>query len=517
MSSISFNFSHKESGIFKDYRNLQIDQYTLNKVRCHTRCIGLLKFFGKIEDLPVDNGTKDVVHVNKGSLINKYREIAGNRNLSNDQIINLIRSSRQQYANSNLVESNKIEDEASIIPSRIGAFVKQENETLKRIQNGPLAGMAIRSGIVKGTENQHLRGIKIIDNLAASMKSILSQKTGKELHVFIENQFKTVCVLKENGSWVDPALGAMGAHLVPVEEDALQKCLDFVDAVTALAKKNPYLLSTIDNLDELQLEHFRQKATLHGAEMVEYLVPYAMALNGLTDAFVRDVDLFDRIDKTWTKEQKPHNIRKHLNLFGAIKYYTLNHLSSLKKTIKTGVISRDSNRNYLNLNILEAVVADLYMKNTSNAKAGWTLIQHPVGGKSNPSTGSGPATIGRTKGYPIIEVRADFPKKWADLYGVWNLAFCSISDSFPMLMTKLLIPKVNDYESNPEGYIYHRAMALYLYFQFSIFRGISGKDFSFLNGWYSQDVTHAFGEANAVSAQDYDESVKAQKRSSNHG
>lgn len=191
----------------------------------------------------------------------------------------------------------------------------------------------------------------------------------------------------------------------------------------------------------------------------------------------------------------------------------LGHLADLNKLLQTKTISKDSNRHYLNFNILEATIADLFLGNSDNAGAGMTLIQHPVGGKTDSRTKAGAATVGETRGYPVIELRPDLPKEWADLYTVWNLAFCSNASTFPILAAKLLIPSVHDHDSNSEGYMYHRAIALYLHFQFQIFRKIDETEPSVVSEWNFPEITRTMGQANAVSAQAYDELVKSKKTS----
>lgn len=403
------------------------------------------------------------------------------------------------------------EREFGLEGSNIGTFKAEKKETLRRISKGPLARLAVRSGVVKGTEDQHLRAIKIIDDIADYMKSAVSQKTSKELYKDIQHQYELVQLMDENGSWDSNIDEALSDQLLPAEEDALQKCLDFIDSVVANVKKNPYLLAAIDNIDEEQLEKFRQKALENGVEMVQYLIPYSIALNGLTDAFIRDVDLFEKIDRKWT-QAKGRFVGKHLSFFGMIKYYTLGHLSAVKKNIKTQKISKDAYRKYLNLNITEAVMADLYLGNHDNAEAGLKLVKHPVGGKHNPLTESGPASINTKKrGYSVAEIHPDFPKQWADLYAVWNFAFCSNANNFPILAAKLLIPSVNDYASHPESYMFCRIIALYLYFQFSVFRTKSKETPSFLEGWSFPGITRALGEANLASAEKYDQTAQARK------
>lgn len=409
-----------------------------------------------------------------------------------------------------VISSRENEANLESLSSHMGTYVKQETLTFRRIQHGPLKGLPIRTGSVK-VEN-HPRAIQIIDNLAASMKAALLQLTEKELHAAIQHQYQSVRVMKKDGTWKHTGLEKISHKLIPSESETFKTCLAFIDSVAENVKKNPYMLAALDNINDLQIEHYKKKTSKNGIQLAQFLVPYAMALDGLTDAFARDINLFNAVDKIWTKEKKPHNINKYLSLFGWIKYRTLGHLSDLKKVIRKGKVSKNSNRHYLNLNIFEAVVGDLVMGYKNNAKAGEKLIKHPVGGKDNRRTEAGKATIGKPDGYKVLELHPDLPKQWADLYAVWNFTFCSIGETFPTLAAKLLIPSVNDYDSNPEGYIYHRALALYLYFQFSIFRGINHEDHAFISGWHSKEITKAMGQANARSAKQYDNLVKATKK-----
>jgi len=236
--------------------------------------------------------------------------------------------------------------------------------------------------------------------------------------------------------------------------------------------------------------------------MMKYWIPYAFALNGLTTVIAKDVALFDHIDALFSQEKRAYYAIKYLNIFGIIKYYTLGRLSQLTEPIKRDKVSRDHGRHYVNLNIIEAVIADRCLGNMDNVKAGWALIQHPVGGASNAQTGSGPTSIGTSRGYPVVQLYPDFPKQWADLYSVWNLAFCSNADTYPLLAAKLLIPSVSDYVSDPNGYLFHRAIALYLHFQFAIFRGFNGEP-AYLRGWDCTKLTRAMGISTAASAQNY--------------
>lgn len=492
---------------FKARGNLTLGILQLDNVRYHTHFIGLLKFLGKIEVLSIGNKT---IYLNKASLIKKYQSLkCCDESSDKNKIINSIR-----FHFKCLQSPVRTEDPQSRWTSIQALDLHQSSDKRSRnrdqdslgyldlAQDRNFAGVLHAGRVIRGETDSRQKALNIINTIESSLKEALRQIKGADLHKAIQDQFKMLRLMEADGTWKDHGLTEHQDLLMPSETNAWAKCFEFVDQIIVAAKKNPYLLAAIGNLDESQLQSLKQKAKVDGIKMMQYLIPYAIALDGLTSVFAGNIELFTRIDKLWSTEKRPHYALKYLNLFGLIKYYTLGRLLKLTEPIKAEKVSRDHARYYINLNIIEAVIADKYLGNKNNANAGWALIQHPVGGESNPQTGSGPASIGKKRGYPVIELRPDFPKQWADLYSVWNLTFCSNADTFPLLAVKLLIPSVNNYASNPQGYIFHRGIALYLYFQFAIFRKLNGES-SFLGGWNFAEVTRAMGESTATSAQEY--------------
>ena len=470
---LDFTINNKKSNWFESRGNLTIDKLHLDNVRYHTHCIGLLQLFGKIESISL--GDK-MIHLNKASLIKRYRSIVPREAKSSDTtIINLIR----------LIYRAQSTHHQTPLISALDLY----KPCSKRSQNRNFDYLDLA---------QQQRPIDVIES---SLKEALRQMSGAELHNAIQDQFKMVHLMGADGRWKDSAFTKNHDLLIPSEATAWERCYQLIDQTIAAAKKNPYLLAAIDHLNPSQLQTLREKIKLDGMSMMKYLIPYAFALNGLTSLLAKDINLFDRVDALFSREKRIHYPIKYLNIFGMIKYYTVGRLSKLTQPIKTNRISKDHCRHYLNLNIMEAVVADWCLGNIDNAKAGWTLIQHPVGGKAKPPR-SGPASIGTSRGYPVMQLYPDFPKQWADLYALWNLAFCSNASNFPIIATKLLIPSVNDYASHPSGYIFHRGIALYLHFQFALFRNLNGEP-PFLKEWDCMELTRAMGRSAAASAQKY--------------
>jgi hypothetical protein len=516
--------------------NLSSDSkgFELN-VQCYNRFTGLLKILGIVEEIKQG---KEVIHVAKTSLIKQYREQLKPQGLSDTEIVKIVHACVNEKSPSfplddisqpRITPDKKAADTRDNQSDPIDITTKDLN--YRKINDGPLAGIVIESGTVAIAEKTeaHLKAEKVIDDIAIFLKSSLLEE--KELELAIKNQYQMLKLMNSDGTWIDSEkLKNISSELL-IPGKSRESCEKLIEEMAKAMKKNPYLLNCIANLPEGALKNFQEKLSSdNGQKMIKYLIPYAFALNSLTAVFAKDVELFNEVDKLWSKE-KPFNAGNHLSFFGWIKYTTLGTLSRAKKPLQKHEIEKDANRHYLNLNIFEAVTADKYLKNNDNAKAGIALMRHPVGGKSDVRTGAGPTTVGVTKKekagedssavsgkreyetYEIIKGRPDLPKEWADLYTVWNLAFISNGNDFPLLAMKLLIPSVNNYADDPQSYMHHRVIALYLHFQFNIFRQMADQQFDYLrDDWSSKEITEALGKANLNSSKEYETSVKKAKK-----
>lgn len=499
--SIEFNPKSK-SVVFFNENN---DSLAELKIHSHKRFIFILKILGIVEDISCEG---KIIHANRSYLIKEYRREFKPQGLSDKDILRIIRAcfkdSKRDATSEQELETSVNSDSVKIKPFE-GV-----------ITEGPLKGIKAKTDLESTLpkEADHVRAEKIIDTIALAMKSNLLDDV--ELHAALQNQYQMLKLIDVDGKWID-ALQGIETELLPTEENIRKACEDLIDQMANAIKENPYFLNCIASIPDPALKKFQDKlSSENGEKLIHYLVPYAFALNGLTKAFTSDVDVFIKVDRKWAKE-KPFNVRKYLPLFGWIKYTTLGRLSRAKKPLKTHETHKKSNRSYLNLNIFEAVMADkFFTRNKDNALAGEALMRHRVGGKENPRTGAGPTTVGVTKKgdhtYESVKIRPDLPKEWADLYTVWNFAFCSSAKTFPVVVMKLLIPAVNDYASDPQAYMNHRVIALYLHFQFSIFRQMAGQHHDFLSDdWNSIEITRAFGAANLQSANEYEAKVKQAK------
>lgn len=518
-------------------RRLDIGGKDLN-VRCYTNSyvIGLLKLFGKVVEF---SQGKNLIYADKASLIKQYKIEHKPQGLSNNDIIRIIQASyskkdvKPQDLTIKKPERLQIEENGEAIKHigtditpKEGAFPR---ETFKKIKEGPFAGMRIRGGkkeviLTKGPlaglqveekEAQYPRAHKIIDDLAIYMKGALLSE--EHLRVAIIEHYETLGLMN-NGEWI-PQMKEIGKSLLPEEGQSTKECEKLIGDMVKAIKQNPYFLAAIDNLDDDQLKEFAERFTGDkGKQMIHYMVPYAFALNGLTAAFAKDPTLFKQIDRFWNKQKEGQNVQKYIGAFGWIKYKTIGSLERFIRPV-TGEKDIASFRKHIELNIAEAWGFDRLYDHHDNAKAAMAMIENPPDqiSEENSRTGAGPSIVEVAQTgegsdeYKVAKLRPNLPKEWADLYTVWNFTFCSNFGIFPGLSLKLLIPSVNDYANDPSGYIHHRGIALYLYFQFTIFRGIKGKDSSFLKGWHDEGITRALGAANAESALNYRRAVSKAK------
>ena len=200
---------------------------------------------------------------------------------------------------------------------------------------------------------------------------------------------------------------------------------------------------------------------------------------------------------------------KLLSIVPVIKGYIADH-----RDISTGKCKRNIDDGLgplaLQLNILEATASDLLIKNNDNAKTGWILAMNKAGGKPDPATGAGPTVWSDDK--KAVCLCMPLPKKWADLYQTWNMAFVSKMSDYPYILPKLLIPQVADYKNNPTKYLYNRSIALYLYLNYSCFDYLEKKKKNIpVINWRDETLTKIWSECNRISSNHFKEELAAIK------
>ena len=117
--------------------------------------------------------------------------------------------------------------------------------------------------------------------------------------------------------------------------------------------------------------------------------------------------------------------------------------------------------------------------------------------------GGGPVKLSANKTEVLISLA--FPLQWADLYQTWNMAFVTNFNTWPYMLTKLLIPSVSEYQENPKAYLHNRIIALYIHINYGILPFMTKtKDKTYWNlDWYDLSLSRQWGKANFESALHY--------------
>ena len=166
----------------------------------------------------------------------------------------------------------------------------------------------------------------------------------------------------------------------------------------------------------------------------------------------------------------------------------------------------------LPMNIIEAMFEDIRLGNRDNAASAWPLVKDRPGSWAREAK-TGEVAASWSEDRKAILLSFALPRRWADLYATWNLAFVSHCGDFPYLMTKLLIPQVNGYQDSPEEYIYNRLLALYCQLHYTGFGRVDlarqGRD---AIDWHDEALTKLWSSVNRESAEKYSEAVEQLER-----
>jgi hypothetical protein len=276
--------------------------------------------------------------------------------------------------------------------------------------------------------------------------------------------YQTMHLLNADGSWVSPLLADEAGALLPGSVTA-GDCQRFLRRILDLALQNPFLA---EFLDAARNEHFpllEHRLQTEGDRIIPDALAFAMSLERLTKACHENYLVLEACRTGIRKALRQTGAFRRLPLFYKIKAQSVDPVvwslicAHKRPPEKLGAGSGSC---LLQVNILEAALSDLLRHHVDNAKAGWILAMHKPGRrKVDPLTGAGPnfwSADGKT-----LCLRPPFPKMWADLYQVWNMAFLSDCQDFPYVISKLLIPQVAGYAEHPPSYMNPRVIALYLY------------------------------------------------------
>ncbi|MBU2709562.1 hypothetical protein [Zooshikella harenae] len=318
------------------------------------------------------------------------------------------------------------------------------------------------------------------------------------LYIKMQKHYQTLRLLDTENQWVTPKLSSISDQLLPKnisKQDAKQLIKETANSL----EKNEYLITFLEKAENYTFNDLINKSSHNRQQHLADVIAYALVQQNLTTAMYDDWKIIEDCKTVWAKARTKTDFYSQMGLFSKVKLVSVEYpISRIISFHKENYVPEYFTKLLLPLNILEAVAVDTENGFLDNAIAGLVLTAN------NP--GELPSRF--NDNHKSILISMPLPKKWADLYSVWNLAFVSRYEHFPYTMVKLLIPKVNNYYAQPDEYIYNRALALYTHIHFTFLgsadRAITGET---TFDWSDEAFTKLFGEVNRDSAYDYEKSV----------
>ncbi|MDO5520969.1 MAG: hypothetical protein Q4G58_10800 [bacterium] len=309
---------------------------------------------------------------------------------------------------------------------------------------------------------------KRMNSLKELINSQLLTLQSNDIRNIMMKHYKLLHLMDANGKWKAKLLEDNHEYLLP-DEITKEAINAFMDEMIALGLENQYLVKYIEQCSPENYKHLRHKFKKEGAKVIPDVVAYSLMLDNLTSLCLEDWHILEYLYKHLRSCRKELGSFKELPLFHKIKLISVElPIKNYLECHRTGNIKPTSGGIAVAINILEATWTDYKSGIRDNAKAGWVLAKNKCGAKQkDPKTGVGPS--GWSKDGKYIQRVYPHGRNWADLYQVWNLCFCTRFKDFVYVIPKLLIPSVANYKDHPSNYIYQRAIALYIYLNWSSF------------------------------------------------
>jgi len=348
--------------------------------------------------------------------------------------------------------------------------------------------------------------------IANVVKATLVNMTTSQVSMLMKQHLQQLQLYSDEDTWRHPKLQAIGHYLLPRNLTG-SDLATLVDQMARNAARNNYLHSFLTQTQgSSDFADVAVKVQREGVRLLPDVVAYAMVLNRLVGAMRNDIKIVKACRDVWRDMYTPGTIlskklrqkRSALPVFVLAKTASINHvIDGFIKAIEAGVVDADFASTQLPLNIIEAKTVEVSRGYLHNAKVALTLATEKPGGKLNNCTGSGPAQISADG--KAIDLHLPFPLQWTDLYETWNMAFVTIFKRWPYYLAKLLIPHVSDYHSHPSGFIYNRALGLYIHINWGWMGNIYGRKTPGHDmNWHSPTLTRNWGRANYEFVNDYE-------------
>jgi hypothetical protein len=280
----------------------------------------------------------------------------------------------------------------------------------------------------------------------------------------------------------------------------------FLDEIVGNVNQNEYLKTFLRRAKTEGFDDLKNKADTHGLAVFPSAVAYGLVLDRLTNAMITDYRILEVCIGVFRKAAEVTNMKDYIDPMEWDKIQLVEApMLGYVYFHKQGAVTPDFAKVELPENIIWAVNIDNYLGFTDNAEAGSVLAHyHPD------YNGAGPARF--SEDGKIILLSMPEAHKWADLYSIWNMAFMSHYDNFPLVIAKLLIPSVSGYQDNPDGYIYPRSLALYAHLYARLITKAENAQAGVEDEikWSDDRLSKLWGEVSKESSLDYVERVENQ-------
>lgn len=352
--------------------------------------------------------------------------------------------------------------------------------------------------------------------IAERIKDVIARLRPDQITESIRQHLLQLRLIDGTGRWQAQQLAALGGWLLG-EDLGTDDALELVDEAARCADANLYLAEFLDRAKGEAFDRLHHKYRTEGATVLPSVVTYGLLLERLTGAMRNDWTLIQACREIWLKARDAESMKSQLIVFERVKLFSID--LAIRRALafhESGSVPPNFARVLLPVNIIEAMVEDIRLGHRDNAASAWPLVKDRPGSWAREAKTDGGAARWSEDRKAILLSFA-LPRRWADLYATWNLAFVSHYGDFPYWMTKLLVPKVNGYRDSPEEYLYNRVLALYCHLHYMGFGRIDlarqGRD---AIDWHDEALTMLWSSINRESSEKYSEAATSSRRGAHH-
>jgi len=354
--------------------------------------------------------------------------------------------------------------------------------------------------------------LSVTMSIAERIKEVIAGLRRDRITELIRQHLMQFRLIDGTGRWQAEELAALGDWLLGKDLDT-DDALELVDEVARCAAANPYLVEFLDRAKGEAFDRLYHKVQTEGATVLPSVVTYGLLLERLTQAMRNDWRLIEACRVIWLRARDAEEMKSHLIVFERTKILSIDiAINRVLGFHQSGSVAPEFARLLLPMNIIEAMFEDVRLGHRDNAASAWPLVKDRPGSWAREAK-TGEVAARWSEDRKAIVLSFALPRRWADLYATWNLAFVSHYGDFPYLMTKLLIPQVNGYQDSPEEYLYNRLLALYCHLHYMGFGRVdlAGQSRDSID-WHDEALTKLWSAVNRESAEKYSEAVEQLER-----